>query len=120
MKKLFLLLSFLLISSLLFCNTVYQSQYNRIGLIKDHTINWIDESYDHIKIIVDADNQLLTIASTNILIFKMISYEKISNEVIIKAIDQELKNCTIQIKKDNILVIYRDIIFSYEFIIPDV
>lgn len=120
MKKLFLLLSFLLISSLSFCNKVYQSQYNRVGLIKDHAINWIGESHDHIKIIVDADNQLLTIASTNILIFKMISYEKISNEMIIKAIDQELKNCTIQIKKNNILVIYRDIIISYEFIIPDV
>ena len=50
----------------------------------------------------------------------MISYEKISNEMIIKAIDQELKNCTIQIKKNSILVIYRDIIISYEFIIPDV
>ena len=50
----------------------------------------------------------------------MISCEKISNEMIIKAIDQELKNCTIQIKNNNILVIYRDIIISYEFIIPDV
>ena len=120
MKKLFLLLSFLLISLLSFCNQIYQSQYNRIGLIEDHAINWIDESHDHIKIIIDVDNQLLTIASTNILIFKMISYEKISNEMIIKAIDQELRNCAIQIKKNSILVIYRDIIFSYEFIIPDV